>query len=88
MSNLRAIASDVKCLLGCIAKQCSRTPDIGKECRNVAGNLLPEGGSVRLEDHPLGAFVNRFPQKKQGAADVDVFQVSIVIAADGSGSPD
>src|SRR4051794_363792 len=81
------VALDVEGFGRAGAEQRARTPDLRQEGRHVTRDLLPEAGLVRLEHDPLRALVYGLPQEEQGAADVDVLQVRVVVAADGARAP-
>src|SRR5690242_3657225 len=86
LSHGRGVALDVEALLGLGAEQCARFPFIEQETRDGVPNRVPEGWAVYLEDHPLGALVDRLRQVVEVPAHVEVLPLRVI--ADGARAPD
>src|SRR5258708_8838580 len=59
-------------------------PEPGQERADVAAGLGPQLGIVRLEDHPLGAHLDRLLDDVEQAAHVDVAPGSIAAQCPGA----
>src|ERR1700704_762951 len=66
------VALDVERLFRSLAHQRARVVDAQQEGGDVPGDPLPERLVVGLEDHPLGADLDRLLDHQEQAADVDV----------------
>src|SRR5882672_7695957 len=66
------VALHVERLLRSLAHQRARVVDAQQEGGDVPGDPLPERLVVGLEDHPLGADLDRLLDHQEQAADVDV----------------